>query len=357
MVRMELANFAATQKAKLQKLGKDAYASLEFAAMEHFRTKDDLMKELEDFLETKYLRFCDPSQPLQLMAMLGARAATNVVQFMAHHPRRWASQDQVPASEQQMVWNVVVQLLEQYTMMQSNTQLRRFAWNVPYFIKWDVVIHILDTLRAKPLHLDAVKAWRLVDAIYESNSEMMLSVNRPIFVAVGNLCLKAFDVRVAAQTKTNRNPPDPPEYIAKLREQREAAKRRREVVKPRSKEVETANGGRRSMTGNVKVIWPDTNSTSAEALLEVPLQQDPIFHQPATLTQGTTWTEDDAFWLSDALDEGLCATAAADMMNLDADTILATDNWLDKPDGETIDWAQWDTWLGNHDPMRSKIGP
>jgi hypothetical protein len=78
---------------------------------------------------------------------------------MAHHPRRWANMDRVPAPEQQLVWNIVVRLLEQYNTKQSSPQIRRFAWNVPYFIQWHAVIHVLDTLRADPLHVDAAKAW------------------------------------------------------------------------------------------------------------------------------------------------------------------------------------------------------
>jgi hypothetical protein len=67
--------------------------------------------------------------------------------------------DRVPAPEQQLVWNIVVRLLEQYNTKQSSPQIRRFAWNVPYFIQWHAVIHVLDTLRADPLHVDAAKAW------------------------------------------------------------------------------------------------------------------------------------------------------------------------------------------------------
>jgi hypothetical protein len=44
------------------------------------------------------------------------------------------------------------------------------------------------------------------------------------------------------------------------------------------------------------------------------------------------------------------------MMNLDTDAILAQDYWLDTHNGGVIDWAQWDAWLGNVDPIRPNIG-
>lgn len=145
MLRAELSSFAATQRARIHKLGK-AVSSDEHAMMDDLKIKDVFIKELEDTIETKYLRFCDPSQPLQFMVLLGPRCTTKVVRFMAYHPRRWANLDQVSASEKQLIWSIVIQLLEQYDMMQSSMQLQCFAWIVPYFIQWHALIHTLDTL-------------------------------------------------------------------------------------------------------------------------------------------------------------------------------------------------------------------
>jgi hypothetical protein len=337
MLGFELFSFAATQKARMHKLGKDACISNEYAAMDmdDLKVKNACIKELKDRIETKYLRVCDPSQPLQLMALLSGLSATNVLLFMAHHPRRWANMDQVPASEKQLVWSIVVQLLEQYNMMQSSPQLRRFAWSVPYFIQWYAGIHVLDTLLADPLHLEAEKAWRLIDILYENNSEMLLSIKKPIFVAVGNLCLKAFSARAAALTKEKRSLSDPPEYITKLREQRETA-----IARSRGQE-------KRLMTTDAGAIYPETNQWSAETLVEDQPQQHPVAKQPANPVQGSTRTGDDAFWLSDALEDNFFADGAANMTNLGTDAILAQDYWFDTPNGEVIDWAQWDAWLGN----------
>ncbi|KAL8738248.1 MAG: hypothetical protein Q9181_000928 [Wetmoreana brouardii] len=302
--------------------------------MDDLKIKDGFIKNMEDMLETKYLRFCDPSQPLQFMTLLGARVSTNLMRFLAHHPRRWANLDQGPASEQHL-------------------QLRRFAWNVPYFIQWHAVIHILDTLRAEPLHLDAMKAWRLIEALYENNSEMLLSINRPIFVAVGNLCLKAFSARTAALTKEKRNLFDPPEYITKLRKQREAAKARRRAVIARSEGHETLDGEK---TTDADATWPDTNPGSAEATVQAQQQQYTVAKQSANPLQRSTRTGDDAFWLSDAQDDSFFTGGAADTMNLDTDAILTQDHWFDTPNGEVIDWAQWDAWLGNLIPTGPNIG-
>jgi transcription factor-like protein len=72
MMRSELATFAAAQKARVHKLqNKATPTSEEYSAMDDLKLKDSLINEMEGLIETKYLRFCDPSQPFQLLTLLG----------------------------------------------------------------------------------------------------------------------------------------------------------------------------------------------------------------------------------------------------------------------------------------------
>ncbi|KFZ24109.1 hypothetical protein V502_01417 [Pseudogymnoascus sp. VKM F-4520 (FW-2644)] len=354
MFRSELSGFASAQISRMPKLDKAVFSNHEYAAMDNVKIKDVFIHGLIDDLETKFLRFCDPSQPLQLMVLFGARCATNIIRFMTYHPRKWANHDQVPSSEQQLVWDVVLQLLEQYNQMQSSPQLRRFAWSVPYFIQWHAVIHVLDTLRAKPLHLDAGKAWGLVNTLYETNLELCLSTKKPMFVAIGSLCLKAFSAREAALAKENKSLSNIPKYIIRLREQRGEAKARREAAIARNKQRESLNGEKRSTPVDADTAWPDAYKSPENPRVEVQAQQNPAATQPAM--QSSTRTGDDAFWLNDGANSNICACGSADAMNLDSNDILAQDYWFDTPSGEATDWAKWDTWLGNNDPVGPSFG-
>ncbi|KFY69098.1 hypothetical protein V496_00477 [Pseudogymnoascus sp. VKM F-4515 (FW-2607)] len=355
MFRTELAGFASAQIARMPKLDKAMFANHEYAALDDMKIKEVVIHELIDNLETKYLRFCDPSQPLQLMVLFGARCVANIIRFMTYHPRKWANQDEVPESEQQLVWDIVLRLLEQYNQMQSSPQLRRFAWNVPYFIQWHAIIHVLDSLRAKPLHIDAGKAWGLVNTLYETNLEMCLSTKKPMFVAIGNLCLKAFGAREAALAKENKNLSNPPQYIVRLREQRGEAKARREAAIARNKQRVSVDSEKRSTSMDADNTLLDSNQTPGNLQVEAQTQQNPAASQPANV-QSSTRTGDDAFWLNDAVSGNVCACGSAEAMNLDSNDILAQDYWFDTPSGEVMDWEKWDTWLGNNDPVRPTFG-
>ena len=96
-------------------------------------------------------------------------------------------------------------------------------------------------------------------------------INKPIFVAVGKLYLRAFDARAAALTKKNRNLSTPPEYIIKLRGLREEAKERRKVMISRSKVRET--GGKGLTTIDPNSTRPDIIPKQTEPPVENQLQQ------------------------------------------------------------------------------------
>ncbi|TLD29898.1 hypothetical protein E2P81_ATG06551 [Venturia nashicola] len=339
MLRSDLASFAAAQKAKMNKMAKPAVTSEDFSAMDDLKVKDMFIKELEDLIETKYLRFCDPSQPLQFLTLLGARLSTNLIRFIAHHPRRWANLEHVPHSEQQLIWGIAMGLLEQYDMMQSSPQLRRFAWCVPYFIQWHAVIHVLDTLRASPFHPDASNAWRLIDALYINNPQMSTSIKRPIFEAVGNLCLKAYEARAVALEARGQNAPQQPEYIKNLQEAREGTNAKREAAIAKRKERTHFGAERSVVAANTNVAQTRNDPASSASAETVPQAY-------------TTHTEDDAFWLNNALHN---FGEGGNGMDLDLDAVLAQDYWLDNPNEEGIDWAQWDALVTNMGPGRNSF--
>ena len=120
-LRYELVNFTASRVAKFRQQGKNfSQWDGDLASVSDKDEPDETFRKVEGLLETKYLRYCDPSQPLHLMTMLTARASMNTIRFMTHHPRRWASIEQTPLAERQFVWDVSIKLLEQYNMLQSN---------------------------------------------------------------------------------------------------------------------------------------------------------------------------------------------------------------------------------------------
>ena len=344
VMRLELASLAVGHAARLRQQRKNGNLWDDNASSNDMKEKEDFMKKIEDILETKYLRYCEPSQPLHLMAMLYARSSLNVGNFLSHHPRRWAREEETPESEQQYVWNVSIKLLEQYDMMRSNRQLQRFAWYMAYYLQWHAFIHVLDTLRANPLMPDAVKAWQLVESTYENNSGMVSNTKRPIHVAVGNLCLKAFNAREVALMNEGKSIPPAPEYITKLRQQREAAKARRQGRDAKSKEAEAIPSYDQPKANETR-MRPDSNMAPSKSHFESHEPQQNLRSQLTSLDQPSGPIDNDAFWFSNGFNDGLLGT-----MNMETDFMLAQGHSLEDTTGQSINWTQWDAWLGDLNP-------
>ncbi|KAI0123365.1 hypothetical protein BJ170DRAFT_704028 [Xylariales sp. AK1849] len=187
-LKCELLNYAAGRVANLRRQGKTSNPWDPDKPRSDAAETDESFRDIEELLAIKYLRYCDPFQPLHLIVMLMVRCSINIIRFMSHHPRRWASSEQTPLSERQWVWEICIKLLEQHNMLQSNPKLKQYAWHAPYF-----------------------------QHMYESNQDLAFDMRKPIHVAVGGLCLKAYGNLEDALRNDNTRPPPIPQFIVQLR--------------------------------------------------------------------------------------------------------------------------------------------
>ncbi|MCJ1396413.1 hypothetical protein MMC18_009303, partial [Xylographa bjoerkii] len=349
-MRHELVDFTKGLVARFRRQGKNpSQWNLNASGSDEVEI-DKAFREVEESLETKYLRYCDPSQPLHLLTMVIARFAMNIVRFLTHHPRRWASIEQTPLSERQWVWGISIKLLEQHNMVQSNPQLKQFAWHAAYFQQWHAFIHVLDTLRINPLIADAEKAWQLIGNKYENTPDLIFDTKKLIHVAVGNLCLKAYSDREAALRNGNLCPPPPPEFILQLRHQREVAKAKRQARDAKSSRPEDlVNHGQ----ANARDMDPRSENGAislSDTLASKDLQQSPMSHPPSLVQTGGA-PEDDPFWFINGFGDSQVGTLD-DVMNVDLDFMLAQDHSMEDNATQTITWEQWDSWLADSNLLR-----
>jgi hypothetical protein len=338
--KFEMTKFAASRIAAFRKKGKHpSQWNLDTPDNDKAELKS-AVEELEASLEMKYLRYCDPSQPLHLVLLLVGRYGMNVVTFLSHHPRRWATMEYVTQTEREIVWNGSIKLLEQYSMMQSNPFIKRFAWHAPYFQQWHSFIHVLDTLRAEPLRPDASKTWQLVGSIYENTTEMLSDMKKPIHVAVGNLCLKGYSAREAALSSSNMYSPTTPSFILKLRQLREAAMAKRQAHGEKTNQ--SAKTGLRDSQPHQPIRLEQTNSVLPS------LHSQNSTSQPALVTQLDQSFVVDPLYLYEDLNSQPMGT-----LDMDLDFAFLEDHNMDDVSLEPIDWEKWDTWLADSNAMRA----
>ena len=350
-LRYELANFAAARIASFRRQGAIPN-QWDLASGSHRAEIEKAFGEVEELIETKYLRYCDPSQPLHFVTMLMARFAMNVVRFLTHHPRRWASIEQTPLSERQWVWEISFKLLEQHNMLLSNPQLKQFTWHAAYFQQWHAFIHVLDTLRANPLIAEAEKAWHFIGNVYENTPDMLVDTKKPIHIAVGNLCLKAYSDREAALQNGNIGPPPTPAFILQLREQREIAKAKRQARDAKSSRPEypVSHGQAKAQDMGLRLDAGLNDFSDNLESMRLDQNDQNITSFPPNLTQFGEAAEGDPFWFINGFENGQVGNID-DVMNMEPDFMLAQDHSAGDKPTPPITWEQWDAWLADSNLM------
>lgn len=349
-LRYELANFASLRIAKFRQQGKSPSQWDLHAQGDAKQDIEEAFGRIERLLETKYLRYCDPSQPLHLMTMLAARSSMNIVRFLTHHPRRWPSIAETPPSEREWVWEICIKFLEQYSMLQTSIQLKRFAWQASYFLQWHVFIHVLDTICADPNKADIDKGWQLISTIYESTPQMIYDIKKPIHVAVGNLCLKAYAALRDATRRAGKLPSPEPDFIVQLRQQREVAMTRRQARGAKnSQQTNSMSYHHEDVKQMSKGLEIDPAGSSSASNLSYFLQQTSLDMQ--NLPQPNGAAESDPFWFLNGLDSNQ-NSGLHDMMDMDATLLLTQDYNIGDDANQAVTWEQWDTWLAESNVMR-----
>lgn len=121
--------------------------------------RDQFIDDLELRLEEKYLRYCDPSVPVQFMSILIGRLVCKSMRIMAHHPRRYRPGEVLPESEKKLLWSSSLALMEGHYLIHTSHVLQRFTWHADVYFQWQSLIYVLGELTTNPLRPEKDQAW------------------------------------------------------------------------------------------------------------------------------------------------------------------------------------------------------
>jgi hypothetical protein len=178
---------------------------------------------------------------------------------------------------------------------------------------------------------------------------MILDTRKPIHVAMGRLCLKAYSAREGALQNANIHPPSAPECILQLRQQSETTKVKRQARDAKSTKTEDAvchskpNIADINSMPNYIVASPDRTVDSAHF-------QHSTVSDMRNLTQTGSATDGDPFWFMSGFDDSQVNDYNG-TMDVDVDSMLVNDQSMEDNNLHTIDWKQWDAWLANSNKL------
>jgi hypothetical protein len=181
--------------------------------------KDALLDQLEDLLERKYLRYCDPAEPLHTMCSIMVRSAVAKMKLFAHHPRRYADKGiKIPQSERELVFTNAVKLLELASLVPGNPGLEKYMWQINPSYLWNTLLYVLIEARHRKIGPEVDKVWRLISSAYSMFPQIFDSENGgAMYSALRKWTIEVWDDYVCAMKAANLPEPAAPRYISAIR--------------------------------------------------------------------------------------------------------------------------------------------
>jgi hypothetical protein len=156
-----------------------------------------------NYIEAVYLKACDPKVPLHLFTMLMTRQALcklRVVAFMC----RGVSTETLEPAEKDALFAQGVQALELDNMMQSSESLAGFTWYMAIFFPFPIYMFVVSELRRRHTGELAERAWEAIIENHERRG-LIRNLRSPLHMSFGNLFIKAWEAREAAELQLGRS--------------------------------------------------------------------------------------------------------------------------------------------------------
>ena len=180
--------------------------------------KDHLIEEFESYLESNYLRYCDPAIPLHLISSSGARSGICKMKLVAHHPQQYPDKGaSIPRAERNMLFFTSLKMVEYDVLGQTTKQVAHFLWHINHYFQLDAFVFMLIESRHQLSGELADKAWQLTSDVYKYHPELLTDETNELYTAVRELTLRAWDARQMELKRLNPHlPTESPPYIMRL---------------------------------------------------------------------------------------------------------------------------------------------
>lgn len=200
-----------------------------YATLPSLSHKTTVVSHVEDLLEQKYLRYCDPSNPLHTFVSIMIRAAICKMKLFAHNPRSFASRSAPPGkdgstmapteSEREVVLTNAMKLLEYVVFMQSSPMgMEKYMWQIGTSYLWNTMLYVLIESRHKKTGPEVERSWTLIGKVFELYPQVYEEQTGPVFTALGKWTLEVWGDYVRACKEKGLAEPVTPGYIDRIRQ-------------------------------------------------------------------------------------------------------------------------------------------
>ncbi|KAL9027123.1 MAG: hypothetical protein Q9196_004309 [Gyalolechia fulgens] len=293
--------------------------------------KDLAIDELEQRLEEKYLKHCDPQITLHFLTKMFSRTAVYRMRLTAHHPRHYPDKGaSMPTEEKNLLWRLSLNMIENDNLTRRNKSADRFAWFVNTNFQLAAFIYLLSELRHRTRGELVDRAWQAINEGFQHRIHYIAErKHSPVFQAAAALALKAWQARESDAAAHHEPLPVPPGYIVTFRSLFGDPPSRKQKLFSAAAAAAAAGGGEKSTysrTPTDSSIQNTPADTRSEEQQQHPHPHHHHHHQPNAAYD----------------DNAGPAAAAGENAPLSG---TGPTEWT------PMDWTYWDELISNWDPQ------
>ncbi|OTB18024.1 hypothetical protein K445DRAFT_315779 [Daldinia sp. EC12] len=176
----------------------------------------DELDALEATIEDKYLAFCDLDNPLHFMTVWTARGSLAKMRILDYYSKHLASTAQPADPERNTAVSSALVMLECDTKLMTSPLVKGYRWLTNYHFPMPAYIHLLQTLKKRPIDSKTEKAWEAMSDNYRARF-LNTGVKEAFFHVFSRIVLRAWEAREAL-SKPEDGPPVPPLIVSDIRD-------------------------------------------------------------------------------------------------------------------------------------------
>jgi hypothetical protein len=169
-------------------------------------------------IEDRYLKSCEPENPLHFMTIWSARAFLAKYRLMEYHSKYSSSCARQTEAQRDTAIFYALNMLECDTKLMTSPLTKGFLWLVHFYFPFPAYIQIVQTLRRRPMSGQAEQAWAVMNDNYEARFGFgsIYSDDNPSFKIFAKIVLQACEARELAFRQLGESL-TPPRFVSTLR--------------------------------------------------------------------------------------------------------------------------------------------
>lgn len=190
---------------------------LETSTTSHTK-KMELVKQLEDSIESKYIRYCDPANSLHTLILIMGRSLLCNIKLHVYRPRIYAAQGlKVPEDDRAIIFTNAKKLLEYMDLVRSTRSLDKYVWQIGTTMLWNALLYVLIEARHRKTGPEVDQLWNLIGSVASKYAEISKPNTGVVYGTLRKWLIEAWAEHCIAVRERGFPEPLEPDYITLLR--------------------------------------------------------------------------------------------------------------------------------------------